>query len=1136
MCLVHCLPTRARVLLSAPRGLIGLLLLALMLIGCDGERASFTAADITANNRGVGLMGRFAYEDARVVFANLVQRHPQWHEARVNDVRVNLAIATLNRQQTGDEEAALAILGQVLQTDLHHLRAHYCRGLLLLNQGKLDEALIHLRVVSEADPKDAYARYFIAQVLTQQQHLDEAIGHYQSAVASDPYLRSAYYGAFQALQRASRTDEAKKMLEEFQRLHNHPQARLAELKYTRMGPKASAMTVDLPGTAPPPLGQGPLFLAPHQVAELPTDLRWSAGGRPVNVTATDVNQDGQLDLFLARAFDGTSGVHNAILTGAPAGGGFTVLRAHPLARVSEVNAVAWGDVDNDGLTDGYLCRRGPNQLWRQQPAGTWTDITQTAHVDGGNADTQDCFFVDADHDGDLDLFLLNADAPLELLNNNLDGTFRPLAAASGLAHEGRAARAILPTDLDNDRDVDLLVLYAEPPHAVFLNDRVWHYHAAPGFEALQTTAIVAAVAADTNVDGFPELYTLTPRGAVQRWRADTSGTWQPTPLLQLPQPAGAPSLGVLDVTGDGMPEMLISTASGWAVYRLEREGASLLFDSTAPAVSCPMWMPLTLTPASGPAVAGWCGSAGLQVWPPGPGRARFASLTLSGLVDAGQQTRSNASGIGTKVAARIGSRWTAVETFRPTSAPGQSLQPLSVGLGDAERIDFVAIDWSDGVFQSELDLAAGQHHRITETQRQLSSCPLLFAWDGARYAFVSDILGVAGIGYATGPGEYATPRPWENFLLPPGLLQPRQGQYQLKVVQPMEEATYLDSARLVSYDLPPGWDLTLDERMGINGPAPSGKPIFFQHEVLPLQAVNERGEDVTARVTTADLQAAPPGPLDHRFLGRLHGEHLLTLTFAQPLDSQAGQPMLLIDGWVEYPYSQTMFAAWQAGAAYVAPTLEARTQDMQEDGQWVVVQEQLGYPAGMPRRMTFPLAALPPAALPKGTTTVRLRTTMEIYWDRIAISYAEPCAEARRVELPLREARLATVGFPLRTTNSQRVPHYDYASRSPLWDTRHLAGFYTAIGAVNELVAHDDDALAIFGPGEEIHLEFAAAHAPLPDGWTRRFVLETGGWTKDMDLYTKDGETLAPLPTTGKAVETRERLQARYQTRYEAGR
>ena len=32
--------------------------------------------------------------------------------------------------------------------------------------------------------------------------------------------------------------------------------------------------------------------------------------------------------------------------------------------------------------------------------------------------------------------------------------------------------------------------------------------------------------------------------------------------------------------------------------------------------------------------------------------------------------------------------------------------------------------------------------------------------------------------------------------------------------------------------------------------------------------------------------------------------------------------------WIEYPYSQTMFASWQAGASWDAPTLEARGADV----------------------------------------------------------------------------------------------------------------------------------------------------------------------------------------------------------------
>jgi hypothetical protein len=303
--------------------------------------------------------------------------------------------------------------------------------------------------------------------------------------------------------------------------------------------------------------------------------------------------------------------------------------------------------------------------------------------------------------------------------------------------------------------------------------------------------------------------------------------------------------------------------------------------------------------------------------------------------------------------------------------------------------------------------------------------------------------------------------------------------------------------------------------------------LCFRDEVLPLRVLNERGGEVSSQLTAADLHAAPPGPLDPRFLGRLQGEHVLTLTFAHPLESHAGQSTLIADGWVEYPYSQTRFAAWQASALYTAPTLEVQD----ADGQWITLHEQFGYPAGMPRRMALPLSAVPP-----GVTTLRLRTNQEIYWDRLAVAYTDPCPQVQHSELPLRNARLTWVGFPRRTTNSQRAPEYDYARRSPFWDTRHLAGFYTAMGPVVELLSHEDDALAIFGPGEEIHLEFTAPTKPLPVGWTRRFVLATVGWTKDMDLYTKDGETLAPLPTTGKPAGPREQLHARYQTRYQDGR
>ena len=78
--------------------------------------------------------------------------------------------------------------------------------------------------------------------------------------------------------------------------------------------------------------------------------------------------------------------------------------------------------------------------------------------------------------------------------------------------------------------------------------------------------------------------------------------------------------------------------------------------------------------------------------------------------------------------------------------------------------------------------------------------------------------------------------------------------------------------------------------------------------------------------------------------------------------------------------------------------------------------------------------------------------------------------------------------------------------------------------------------MAIFGPGEEVHVEFEAPREPVAEGWTRRLVLEVEGWCKDMDLFTLDGETVEPLPPAGPDPARREALHERYNTRYRSGR
>lgn len=1064
------------------------------------------AALVRDTNAGVGLMGRYDFDAAVTAFTTLAASHPQSAETSFN-----LAIALVNRQRPTDAAEAERRLRALIDDPRVGTRARYALALLQLYQGRDAEAFPLLTAVAAAQPADAFPAYFAGQARLAHDPA-EALRWFDTAAARHPRLRSAHYGAFQALQRLGRPDDAAARLAAFQALEPDPRSVLAEFKYTRMGPLAEAMVVDAP-TPPGPPPAGARFAAPQTLFAF-TAAPARAGAS--SVTVADIDGDGTLDLFAASVR--AAPTPNLVLL--HTGDAWRAADEHPLARVTDVRAALWGDIDDDGRLDVVLVRgAGRTALWRQTAPQRWQDVTGASRAATPRVDAVDGALVDADHDGDLDIWLANARGPTALLNNNGNGTFRDIAGDAGVAGDGRPAIGLAVADLDGDRDHDVVVLKASPPHEVWVNDRVWTYRAAPGFDAFRAAPARALLAADLDGNGRPELYTTGSDG-LDRWTLDGAEATRDH-LLPADGALTRAALELADVDGDGRFEIVAARGDSWAAVSVPATGdASIAATGTTASGA---WTVATLDAARGPAIVGVT-AEGLTAWMPGPGRAAYLTVRTSGRSQMSDQRRSNSSGIGTRVHVRTEARWSAFDTAALQSGRGQSLQPVAVGLGGATRADLVSLLWSDGVLQSELALEAGRVHAIEETQRQLSSCPVLFAHDGTAMRFVTDILGVGGIGFFERPGVYSPPFPNESVLLPERALAPTDGRLHLVIGEPMEEVAYFDRFELVAWDLPPGWQLVLDERKAIASPPPTGAPLFYREERLPVRATNDRGADVHAAVVSADLDAAPPGATDPRFIG-MTAPHRLELEFDRPLDEGPGRPVLVLDGWIEYPYAQTVFAAWQANAPFAAPTLEARDRT----GRWRAVAPEFGYPAGMPRRMSLPLPTLP-----AGTTALRLSTTQEIYWDRVAVAYAEAAPAAVSHTLPLVAATLRASGFAARTTGPQRTPFYDYDHRAPLWDTRHPRGWYTRFGDVAPLLATGDDATVVLGPGEEVLVEFAPPTAPLPAGWTRRYVLKARGWCKDMDLYTQDGDTVTPLP--GQASPARDALHARFNTRYEGGR
>ena len=1107
---------------------------------------TLSEGQIAAFNRGVGLMGAFRFEDAEVAFADLAAELGPAHPFGRLATR-NLAIARLNQSGEGAQERALALLEPLVASDPTDINSHYCIGLIQLFLGAPEVATVHFGVAAEADRNDPYAAFYLGQCREFEGNADEARAWYRRAIEIDPYLRSPLLGLQRIESRAGNAEEAARLLETFQSMADNPRARLAEFKYSRMGRKGEAMVPAFVRPAAPALPEGePPLVA--RVAEVAGSVPWRSAvdGDAPSVTAADIDGDGRIDLFGAQVLEGGG---SAVLLGGE-DGAWRWAPDHPLAAKGGVRAALWGDVDNDGDLDVVLLRADGAELFAasRDASGTLSHRSVMALPLPEGFAPVDGTIADLDHDGDLDMYIVNAAGPCELLaNERVDGDglvrFKGIGASSGASGSGQPARAVLVNDIDGDRDADILLLRDKPPHELLMNERLWRWSAAAVTDAAKSglknadldEPLVGAIAGDWNADGVPTLLAAGPSG-VLHVSSLARGSW--TRSRNEGAQIGTPedrSFAVADMTGRGVPNLVWREAQEFVIASLD--GSPLARVPFPPGAGTVLaWTPL-VRGTDGPSVA-ILTTRGILELAPAQRRGAFATVRFAGRTDPSLSMRSNASGIGTVFAARIGDHWVGGDTFRTSTGRGQSAQPVAIGLGNATQIDFLAMEWSDGVFQTELEFLARSETLVTETQRQISSCPVIFAWTGGHHSFVTDCLGVGGIGFMIAPGEYAPSRPWEKVLFPADLRPvERDGAIEILLGEPMEEACYLDAARLVAYALPAGWSMTIDERMGIGGPEPTGEPRFYRNELLPSRAVDGDGRDQTERIRTVDHRAAELHAIDTRHLGYLLGAHTLTLEFDGAIDALPGVPTLVAHGWVEYPYSQTNFAAWQAGIKAVAPNLEARG----ADGVWREVYPSWGYPAGMTREMSLPLVGLP-----SGTTALRMTTNLEIYWDAIRVVGAEQGEGIRRFELPLIEASVRDGGFAQRIERPQKRPDYDATRRAPLWDTRHQPGFYTDFGPCTELLQATDDALAIFGPGEEVVLRFDATalrDAGLSgDEQTliRRLVLEVDGWCKDFDLFTRDGETLGPLPTRSGEPLDREsaahRLHERFNTRYRDGR
>jgi hypothetical protein len=372
------------------------------------------------------------------------------------------------------------------------------------------------------------------------------------------------------------------------------------------------------------------------------------------------------------------------------------------------------------------------------------------------------------------------------------------------------------------------------------------------------------------------------------------------------------------------------------------------------------------------------------------------------------------------------------------------------------------------------------------------------------------------MGYWLGPGVRNEPDPVEYVRIAPGQLRTREGRFELRVTNELEEVLYLDQVELLSVSHPA--DVEVHPAEGMTH-APRPFRLFAGRDPRAPRARDDAGRDWSEAVSRVDRRFATgfrPLPI------RGYAEpHALTLDLSGIPPSHT---LLLLTAWTDYAFSSDNVAAHQRGLALEGPVLEAQD----ASGGWRTVLEDVGIPVGRPQTIAWDLAGLPRGA----ARALRLRTNMRIHWDRIALLEPVPLA-LETARLPRVEASLSERGF------STGGPFdYDYARATAVSPWKLMPGTYTRTGDVSELLDGADDLFVVARPGDALSLAWdARALAPLPAGWTRTFLLKGDGFSKEMDLHSASPDVAAPLPFHGmseyppKQPRPVSEKQARYNTR-----
>ena len=782
----------------------------------------------------------------------------------------------------------------------------------------------------------------------------------------------------------------------------------------------------------------------------------------------------------------------------------------PSATPPTANAVASIDFNYDFKTDLVLAGAGGVRFLKQETPEKFSDVTVETKLppDVLNASYTAAWPADIDADGDLDIVLGTAEGRPEVLRNNGDGSFSQSQLFSSIS----GLRDFAWADIDGDGDPDAAMIDAKGKLHVFTNERSGQFNERQTPAAL--APLKALTVADLNQDGVLDLIVVQNDGYIVRLSdRDEGNDWQIQQILRCEaSPYGSQDwhLASVDLDNNGANDLLLTFSDnhlgknyyGSFIWLCDGENkfTSLINKNppsgTPPSAEIGPYYGFSVSDINGDGRLDLLGldSGGKAVQAINHGTKNYHwQIIRPRAARAVGDQRINSFGIGGEMEIRAG---TLVQKQLVTGPI------VHFGLGEQTGADVVRIVWPNGAVRAEFETKGDQ--AILAEQRLKGSCPFLFAFNGKEMKFVKDAVpwsSAIGLRINTlGTARVEATEEW--YKIRGDQLLPHDGYYDLRITAELWETYYYDQLGLMVVDHPAGTDVFVDERFVIPPAKLAITTVETPHKIA--HAWDDNGQDVTDIVSTLDEKY-----LDTFGLGRYQGvtrDHYVELDLGDELP--ASEPVYLIaQGWM-HPTDSSVNVAISQGNNQPARPLSLEVADGK--GGWVVAKSNLGFPAG---RKKISLIDLSGVFQPGAPHRIRLRTTLEIYWDSFEWAKAISNPQLKSVRLDPTVADLHFRGFSEITqadNSSPEIPNYNrLASSKQIW--RDLIGYYTRFGDVRELLGRIDDRYVIMNAGDEMSFRFAEQPAP-PSGFVRDYVIIGDGWIKDGDYNSTFSKTVLPLP------------------------